>query len=253
MPKIPKSVRVKWPVGPHYVRWVDGNGINAWARFKIKSADWYLDTLVIVGREAGNLDRYAGIEMALDGVLSSLCAAVDAAGWGLLDAFTRSVKTSETGRGAVVTKGWESVFGLARAMRITLPSEVAVSKALAGMDSDAPEGWYAQLLQLRERAVQHNVLVRRFNVGDKSGRFVDVPGLGPCRPIKYLKQVRKDANKLVKVLLADIDALPKLLAPKSKAKRKNHPGRRPLPDLMARAHVVYPLDLGVAAEPPGVD
>ena len=238
MPKKPKSVRVKWPVGPHYVKWTGGKRAHAWANYKIKSADWFIETLRMTARNAGSFDRYAGIEMAVDGALSSLCAAVDAAGSELFVAYVRQAEISQTGLDSVAVENWESIFSVARAIGVALPSEKRLTKALLGSGSRAPEGWYAQLRQLHAQAVQHNVLVRRFSVTNKPGRFIEVPGRGPCRPDKYLRSVRKDVAKLVKALLADTDALPKLLPAKSRAQRHANGRSRPLPDLLVRAHVL---------------
>jgi hypothetical protein len=247
MAQVPKSVAVTWPVGPHYLRWVEGKGVHAWARYKLKSANWYRAVLAVAVQEAGDLDRYVGIQMALDGVLTSLCAAVDAAGWGLFAAVELIASAPEGGVAedddeADVPGDWESVFDLARDRQVALASEAAVIAALEGSGSRSPAGWLAQLRQLRDQAVQHNVLVRRLNVGEElPGRVVDVPGLGPKGPVEYLKSARTEAHELVEALLADIDGLAEQGSSEPDAGSPRRSGPRALPDLSARAGVVRPL------------
>jgi len=237
--KIPKSVRLKWPVGPHYLRWVDGKGVHAWARYKVKSADWYLGALQIAAHVAGDVDRYVGIELALDGVLASLCAAADAAGAALLDAVERAVALPEAERGTSSLAAWDRCLDIARGAGLELACERAVIDALDGGTSRSPTGWLAQLRLLRDRAVRHNVLVRRFSIGgEPPGRFIDVPGLGARRPVEYLKSARRHVAELVEVLLADVDALSDLAPPESRDDGSRRIGPRPLPDLSARARVV---------------
>jgi len=237
--KIQKSVRLKWPVGPHYLRWVDGKGAHAWARFKVKSADWYLGALQITARVAGDVDRYAGVELAIDGTLSSLCAAADAAGCAVLDAVERAAGVPEDERGQLAVDDWGAALEIARAAGISLACERAVAAALEGSGARAPEGWLAQLRLLRDRAVRHNVLVRRFSVGgEPPGRFVDVPGLGARRPIEYLKSARTKVAELVELLLSDVDALAHVVPPETGHDGPRRLGPRPLPDLAARAQVL---------------
>lgn len=245
MPKVPKSVPLTWPVGPHYLRWVDGKGVHAWARYKLKSADWYRAALVVAVQEAGEIDRYVGIQMALDGVLTALCAAVDAAGSGLYDAVERRLRDEDTDVDIATEglDGWETAFMLSRRGALVLGSERATAEALAGSDSPSPAGWLAQLRQVRDRAVQHNILVRRLSPGDDlQGRYVDVPGLGARPPVEYLRSARKKTDRLVEAILADVDSLDEQRA--AALETDLDPGRRPgpraLPDLSARARMISP-------------
>jgi hypothetical protein len=241
VPKIPKSVRLKWPVGPHYLRWVDGKGVFAWSRFKMKSADWYLKALEAAAREAGDLDRYVGIEMALDGVLASLCAAVDTAGWGLFETLTSLEITDDDGDNLLTGDDWRVVFGRARAAGVVLPSEFATLEALEGSGTKEPGGWLAQLRLLRDQAVLHNVLVRRFDVdGNHSGRLIDVPGLGPSPTVEYLISTRNATSRLVEFLLADVYAAPKLFISHDSGKNVRRGAPRALTDLSGRAGVNWP-------------
>jgi hypothetical protein len=241
VPKVPDSVALTWPVGPHYLRWVDGKGVHAWARYKIKSANWYRAALVIAVEEAGDLDRYVGVQMALDGALGSLCAAVDAAGWGLLEAVERVGRVADSDRASHERGNWESAFELARGATVALSCESVVVEALAGSGSLSPEGWLAQLRMVRDQAVRHNVLMRRFSVDQsRPGRFIEVPGLGQRRPVEYLKSVRKQVGVLVELLLDDIDMLVEPRALAAEAERAGSSRPRQLPDLSARAGMDRP-------------
>ena len=237
---VPRSIRLKWPVGPHYLRWVEGKKVHAWARYKLRSADWYLAALVATVGEAGDLDRFVGIEMALDGTLSSLCAAVDAAGFGLLEVLAQMLDP-DVPAGSAAPGSWAEVFSIARSASVELACEKLALAALAGSGTSSPAGWLAQLQALRDLAVRHNLLARRLTLGaEPPGRYVEVPGLGPSRPIEYLEAVRCKVAGLVEALLAGIDEIERFrpLAPEAR-----HPpplAPRPLPDLSARAGLTRP-------------
>ncbi len=72
-------VRVKWPVEPQLVDLDSRGGSYAWVAFKLDSADWYLARLEELFNVVPRVEHQVGIERALDGVLESLCSAVDAA------------------------------------------------------------------------------------------------------------------------------------------------------------------------------
>lgn len=241
MAKIPKSIPLKWPVGPHYLRWVDGKGVHAWARYKLRCADWYLAALIATAREAGDLDRYVGVEMALDGALTALCAAVDAAGFGLLDAVLRYARVPDSEIADTVERGWGSLLDVASSADIALDCNDRLVAALAGDGGRGASGWFAQLRQLRDATVRHNVLLRKFSVsGEQPGRFIDVPGLGAQRPVEYLRSVTTSAQDLVEALLAEIDLVERAALRSSRVEPRRGSALRPLPDLSARARVVGP-------------
>src|SRR5258708_2934639 len=52
-----KALRVTWPVGPHYRKAVKAKKLQAWARYKLMSADWYLTTLRQISEQESTLDR----------------------------------------------------------------------------------------------------------------------------------------------------------------------------------------------------
>lgn len=194
-----------WPLGPHYLRWVEGKGVDAWARFKLRSADWYLDALDVAAQEVG-LDRFVGVEMAIDGVLSSLCAGVDAAGHALLDEVERLVGPSALRARRHLGEDWTLFVDLAEEAGIGLGSTRAVRLAVDG--DDEAGGWLTELQRLRALAVRRNVLVRRPNVdGAARSRLLDVPELGQRPVVHYLRKARRRANGLVEALLADVEGL----------------------------------------------
>ncbi len=223
-----------WPLGPHYLRWVEGKGADAWARFKLRSADWYLEALEFAEREVG-LDRFVGVEMAIDGVLSSLCAGVDAAAQALLEEVERFAGPSPLRTHRPAADDWTVLVALAEGAGIELASARPVVLAVRGSE-DETEGWLTQLQRLRTLAVRRNVLVRRPNVdGAARSRLLEVPGLGQRPVVRYLHATRRRADGLVEALLADVDSL---------ARERQRPGPRagagrlPLPDLAARADLL---------------
>ncbi len=81
-----QSLPIDWPVGPQFVELDPREGVYAWVAFKLMSADWYLDRLEQLVAVLPRVEHQVGVEMALDGVLASLCSAVDAACAGVIDA-----------------------------------------------------------------------------------------------------------------------------------------------------------------------
>lgn len=227
-----------WPLGPHYLRWVTGKGADAWARYKLKSADWYLKALESAEHEVG-LDRHVGVLMAIDGVLSSLCAGVDAAGHALLDEVEHLAGTSGRPLHPVpppVPEDWTGVLALAERVGAELGSARAIAKALGGDEPEEPDGWLSQLRRLQRLAVRRNVLLRRPSVeGGSRSRLLDVPGLGQRPVTRYLETTCRRADGLVEALLADVESLADerlRLTPRPSG------GESTLPDLAKRADVL---------------
>lgn len=195
-----------WPMEPHYLRWVEGKGADAWARLKLKASGWYLEVLEAAERDGG-LDRYVGVEMAIDGVLASLCAGIDAAGYALLDEIERFAGPTP-GRRAAVGEDWPEALGIAESLGVDLPSAVALGRALRPAGMAEPEGWLSQLRRLHRLVIRRNVLVRRPSVdGTERGRLLDVPSAGPRPVVRHLTQARRRAETLVEQLLADVEHL----------------------------------------------
>jgi hypothetical protein len=228
-----------WPLGPHYLRWVEGRGVHAWARFKLKSADWYLGVLEAAEREGG-LDRYVGVEMAIDGALASLVASIDAAGHGLARELDGCL-----GPGVVDPQRcvWEQAVALANERSIDLGCERELARALGADASVEGAGWLVELRQLKDAAVRHNVLVRpRSLEGHVRGRLLDVPAVGPRPVLAYLSCARRHADGLVEALLGDLAALAGQRHARAREPRAQQ--NQVLPDLSARAAVVPPKRQG---------
>jgi len=236
--QFPKAIKVKWPVGPHYSRWVKSKGNHSWVYYKLKTANWFLKTLRKTVRRAGKVDRYAGVEMAMDGVLNALCAAFDAAVSLLARALETANGMPELSRTPTESLGWDHAATLAAAAGVRLDSAADVAAALAGSGAPEPTGWLAQLQRLRDLSARENRLVPHWNLGDDPGQFVDVPGLGLQEPLPYLGAARDQMEALVTRVLTDVDAISTSGRPRDGGRSKSQ--ARPLPDLSARARLVTP-------------
>jgi hypothetical protein len=71
------TVRVSWPIGPEYTAWVseENDTARAWSMYKLRTAIWYIDLLEDLGARPWIL-RLVGIEMALDGAVTTLSSAL---------------------------------------------------------------------------------------------------------------------------------------------------------------------------------
>jgi hypothetical protein len=197
---------MKWPIGPHYWSWVGADGVHAWVLFKLKSADWYLDTLNRIGESISEFDRYAGVEMGVDGALGSLFGAFDAAVGGLIAAIESKTP------GVTVTRTYNYSWTVAH-QRIgtfsgTVRCDPIVTTALAGSRTPTPTGWLAQLRQLRNRAVHHDSLNRHFTRGSGTDTcMIKVPGAGEHELLPYLREARAKTGQLCEQILLDIDRI----------------------------------------------
>lgn len=61
----------------------DTGATEAWANYKLRCSDWYVDLLDQFNQDCG-FERFVGIEMTLDGALASLYSAFDAAVAGVI-------------------------------------------------------------------------------------------------------------------------------------------------------------------------
>jgi hypothetical protein len=238
--EIPKSVKVKWPVGPHYTKWVKGKSPHSWVEYKLKSADWFLTTLVQTTAEVGRMDRNAGVEMAIDGALTGLCAAVDTAVSLLVRALEDANGIEEGDRFPVQHATYARAVDLAGSAALKISSQKKFTEAMVGADSADPEGWLAQLQTIRQLTAVENRLVPHWDLGHGNPRvFIDVPGLGLQEPTAYLKSSRDAVHTLVGALLDDVDAVTAKGRQVRQRRRAGMPAR-PLPDLSSRAHLVPP-------------
>ena len=238
MAQVPKAIKVKWPVGPHYSRWVKGKGSHSWVQYKLKTANWFFKTLSKTVHRAENVDRYVGVEMAIDGLLNALCDAFDAA----ICLLARSLETAnglpELNRTPTENLTWDYAATLATAGSIRLDCSAEVADALSGNGLPEPSGWLAQLQRLRELAARENRLVPHWDLGHGNpGQYIDVPGLGLQEPLPYLSAVREQVVLLVETILNDLESVSATgRSGRDRGRSKNQ--ARPLPDLSARARVV---------------
>ena len=87
----PEWLPIEWPAGPRIEAWapVDRTA-DQWCAFKLAAAAFHLNTLRRLDDVLPNLDRYAGVELALDATLAALRGAFDAATAAVIEAAEES-------------------------------------------------------------------------------------------------------------------------------------------------------------------
>lgn len=214
---VPLQSSRTWPVGPWVSTWVEGEGTPAWVRYKVRSAHWFIDTLEDIGAQVPGFDRYVGVEMALDGALTALCGAFDAA-VGLLIQSSESwldVKPQPTQRYTWHNK--KKACSRARLIEVSkhadeLGPRIAdlvdvVDAARKGYDAAEPVGWLAKLQRLRNRAVHQNTLSRLHlrNVGSPQppvACLLTIDGeKGGQHPVIYLRLAAENMAKLTEQMI----------------------------------------------------
>lgn len=184
---------IRFPDGPTYPELLGSDERVAWIRFKVWSADWYTHALSDLGAVHGGYDRQVGIEMALDGALSTLSAAFDASVALMIEAAEERLEVPATERTAIHKYGWKAfeqlVDGSALATWEGLPElQTNVDSALEGSNSDEPVGWLAVLRRLRNIATHRTTLPRTWTNEEAKqsvSGVTDVPGLDP---VAYLQE-----------------------------------------------------------------
>ena len=196
---------IAWPTGPGYSKKIRVKKIKAWARFKLASADWYLSTLRTM-HETGEFSRVLGLEMAIDGIIQSLCGVFEASVFALTIAVERAAKIPEDRRTPVHLASWSNLAAEAKYLDIDLASSLSVSDALIGEHSVTPQGWLAQLIVLRQRSTRQDLLVdHRLEEGKSSELCIDVPGRGPRPVLSYLTETRDLIEELLETMMHDIE------------------------------------------------
>ena len=230
-----KDLQVPWPVGPHYQKQFKAKKRQAWARYKLGSADWYLSTLESIAATVPKLDRLVGVEMAIDGTIQSLCATFDAAVYALTSALEAGANLPREKWTPAHLATWSNLTELAGRHGLDLESASAVNAALIGDRTESPDGWLAQLFLLRHRSAQHDLLIRHWLLGGADPVVhIDVPGQGPRPPLEYLTEVRVRVEELLEVMLEDQEMVRRgRIYPIDRVKSAD----RELPDLLRRAHV----------------
>ncbi|WP_432882544.1 hypothetical protein ACQPYH_39760 [Kribbella sp. CA-245084] len=208
-----RTLPIEWPTAHRYANLVGGEGLGAWIRYKVWSADWYIDTLDRVGAQLGeDYDRYIGVEMALDGALAALCGAFDAAVGGIISEAEEFLNVSKAT--PVHRYSWDTCRPLLKKLPETcLPPPRAlietVDSALEGKSSPEPIGWLAVLQRLRNRAIHQNSL-RRHIYGSTTGR-----GLGTkitvldaaTHPVSYLRDAADNMYALVNDMISVVQCI----------------------------------------------
>jgi len=199
---------VRWPLGDHLISTSPAAAAAAlapdrWTDLKLRSARWYVETLRTLAAEAGS-DRYAGVEMALDGALANLSGAVDAA-------LARLVRAMELQLGAPPAPDRQLGPGTLRGLLRQggqAPSAAALEAALDGAASGTPRGWLAQVRRLRNRSTHQTTLPRHHDRAGGTGPIA-VTGLavegvpGAVDAARWLEARLADGVRLCGDLLAD--------------------------------------------------
>ncbi|MCW3494556.1 hypothetical protein [Microbacterium sp. SSM24] len=217
-------IQTDWPVAPAYNEWVGAapDSTRAWCEYKLRAATWYIDLLERLATEYG-FPRLVGIEMALDGALSHLSSAYDAAVAGLIVvAEAKLTETAESGGPQapkpipVYAYKWELAWDRLHLIELAEDStsallreqlEVAIEAAI-GRD---PKGWLTTLRDLRNRTTHHDTLKRFIDVKvglETNTRWhltIDDAGVDP---VAYLREAHHKVDRLIHDrMLPLIDAL----------------------------------------------
>lgn len=183
-----------FPAGPPYSELLASDSDMAWIRYKVWAADWYTETLGDLGARFGGYDRRVGIEMAIDGALSSICGAFDASIALLIIAAERRLNTSEANCTKPHRYDWRRFEQLiADTVVEALPgmSDMTdeVNAALGGQYDDIPTGWLAIIRRLRNRITHQTSLPRTwaFDPRSTSDTVVGITSITDLDPFEYLK------------------------------------------------------------------
>lgn len=220
--------RPTWPIGPDYTEWVGGDDGTArpWVRYKLRSADWYIQTLESVGAEVG-FSRQVGVEMALDGALAALCGAFDAAVAGLIRAAEayrdqpyKDLQQQPPDDAIPEHRyEWPKCRKLVLSLNLS-PQLLDVCAVLDKVDlalarEPNPFGWLTEVQRLRNTTVHRNTLPRHIVAGTVTtswsltvGTREDIPDSGRGEhPVTYLHEVRAKVETLTEAMLQVIDHL----------------------------------------------
>lgn len=200
----PPTVEVRWPAAKEYPARA-GDWTSAWVEFKLDSAAWYINILEQLGGQLG-YGRWAGVEMAIDGALSTLCGAYDAAHRALLAA-------AYDHRGLVLPPAHKGPrkdeYGPVLEQLIGPVADVhkAVKEATERR-GDLPVGWLVKLKDLRNQPIHEHSAARFIQVetgGPNPGTttMLAVPGEDqPQHPIDYLRSAHTEMTAICAELRA---------------------------------------------------
>lgn len=194
------ELAVGWPVS-HYTDWIGNPGQFQWMAFKLKSGAFYIDILEALGAEHG-FDRLTGVEMALDGALSALSGAYDAAVAELIESIERHCAQDD----AVLPwmpipeheYGWIACDGILKNFREhpvvgQRVKDLRRTVRAALKRSAGARGWLTELRDLRNRSTHRTTLKRNQAVFVGSGptrhEWSIIVGDGQAEdPVRYLRR-----------------------------------------------------------------
>jgi hypothetical protein len=196
---------IRWPVGPGYEKPIKVKKPRAWAKYKMDAADWYLDSLLAISLQSGHLERALGVEMAVEGVIQSLCGAFEAMICALSSSIERLVGIDSDHQTPKHLVTWSRLAAAAKVFDIDLASTLSISSALLGEHSENPDGCLAQLFLLRRRlAVQDLLVDQRAHESNEVELRIDVPGRGPLPILDYLFESRSLVEELLETISHDV-------------------------------------------------
>lgn len=161
---VPLLATRSWPIGPHVLTGLDfpfGRPEAGWVAVKLHTAQWYLDTLGELKSSTADLDRFLGVEMALDGYLSAVSSMFDAAVAALIQVLGEGSANPINPH----DYNWSNCKKAARKASVVLQFQTFVEDALKVDANTNPMGWLAELRRLRNRSTHMSTLSRHFNRG----------------------------------------------------------------------------------------
>ena len=199
-----EPISIAWPAGSSYDKPIKTQKPRAWARYKVEAADWYLNALLVTSLHRDRLERTVGVEMAVEGVIQSLCAAFEAMICTLSNSIEKLagiVPEHRTPRHLVT---WSRLAEAATRFDIDLASTMSISSAMLGERSENPQGSLAQLFLLRRRVALQDLLVDHQGIDGGYELRIDVPGRGPLPLLDYLFESRSTVEELLETISHDV-------------------------------------------------
>jgi hypothetical protein len=189
-------------VGQDFDKPIKAHKPRAWAKYKMDAADWYLNSLLATSLHGERLERAMGVEMAVEGVIRSLCSAFEAMICTLSNSIEKLAGIPSERRTPTHLVTWPRLAEAAKAFEIDLASTLSISSAMAGEHSENPEGCLAQLFALRGRVTVKDPLVDAQEGSDELR--IEVPGRGPLPLLDYLFEARSNIEELLETIAHDV-------------------------------------------------
>lgn len=200
---------MRWPRGQHILQPSEealrqALATDPWVDLKLRAGRWYLSVVATFARELGGdqLERYAGVEMAMDGCMSNLSGAIDAALFRLVRAFEALHEQARVP---------DRAADIRRARKLVAVGGSADSldrlEEATGREQGEPTGWLSQLRDARNRSTHQASLSRHYTRGGGPGTvLVVVPGVPqPVEPLAWLSACLREAVDLAGGLLSDAE------------------------------------------------